>query len=99
MADNEPDEAYLLSLVAVNESGEGVARREDAPGDVDTLTWQAGRAYHDVRTLTIPCDLNPGEYPLMFILREQSFYWPLHAEQSGGAPLGDLVYLTTLFVE
>ena len=41
----------------------------------------------------------PGEYPLMFIIRERSLYWAMQAEQSDGAPLGELVYLTTLYVE
>ena len=98
-ADNEPDEVYLLSLVAVNEGGEGVARMEEAPGNVDTLVWQAERYYHDIRTLTIPCETPPGEYPLMFIIRERSLYWPLHAETPDGTGMGDLMYLTTIYVE
>jgi hypothetical protein len=98
-ADNAITDEYLLSLVAVNEGGEGVTRVEEALGNVNTKVWQPERAYHDIRTLTIPCNMEPGEYPLMFIIRERSLYWPLHAEQPDGAPLDDLVYLTTLFVE
>ncbi|MBZ0304342.1 MAG: glycosyltransferase family 39 protein [Anaerolineae bacterium] len=97
--DNPIAETYYLSMVAVDEGGEGVTRVEEAPGNVDTLVWQPGRYYHDIRTLQIPCDLPPGEYPLMFIIRERSLYWAMQAASGDGAPVGTLFYLTTLFVE
>lgn len=97
--DNPIAETYYLSLVAVDEGGEGVTRMEEAPGNVDTLVWEPGEYYHDIRTLDIPCDLEPGEYPLMFIIRERSLYWAMQAASADGTPLGELVYLTTLFVE
>lgn len=98
-ADNPIEQTYYLSMVAVDEGGEGVTRVEETPGNVDTLAWQPDRYYHDIRTLDIPCDMPPGKYPLMFIIRERSLYWAMQAEQSDGAPLGELVYLTTLYVE
>ena len=62
-----------------------------------------GRLYLDVRTLSIPCDAEAGDYPLLVMLyrlsSDYSTVTPVIATGSDGAPAGEYVYLTTLTIK
>jgi hypothetical protein len=77
----------------------GVARSDGNPSPVLTQQWRPGWLYVDERQLTLPCDLEPGEYPLLTGLYNFRTLESLPVTTSEGAPLGELLYLTTLLVE
>jgi hypothetical protein len=93
---------YSMTLVlATTSDGQGVARTDGWPTHAPTSTLAIKRPYVDERTLTLPCDLKPGEYPLLVGIYRVvgDAAQPLPAALADGRPLGNLVYLTTLYVE
>jgi len=90
---------YSLTFVMANSEGMGVTRTDSAPAGILTTRWQADQLYLDERTLTIPCDTQPGEYPLLIGIYEPEELVTLPATTPEGAPVGEQVYLTTLFVK
>lgn len=92
---------FSLTLTLADASGVGIARADAQPGYLETSDWTPGLRYPDERTLTIPCDAPPGEYPLLM-----GIYYPysdnpeaLPVFTAEGAPLpSSLIYLTTLFI-
>jgi hypothetical protein len=88
-----------IGLALADASGQGVARVDAELSGARTLDWRAGTYHLDERTLNIPCDLLPGEYPLLIGLHDLITAEPLPAFTPDGAPLpSSLVYLTTLVV-
>ncbi len=88
-----------IGLVLADTSGQGVARTDAEPSGTLTIDWRADSYHLDQRTLHIPCDLPPGDYPLLVGLHDLVGAEPLPAFAPDGAPLpSPLVYLTTLVV-
>ncbi len=90
---------YSLTLVMANAEGIGVSRTDSAPAGILTTRWQPDQLYLDERALTIPCDVQPGEYPLLIGLYEPKELVTLPITTPEGAPVGEQIYLTTLFVK
>lgn len=89
---------YSLSLALANSGGIGVANTDSEPAGVLTQQWQPGRVYLDERSVAVPCDAAPGEYPLLLGLYDPDTLTALPAALPDGTPLGDQAYLTTLLV-
>jgi hypothetical protein len=97
------DTAYGMALVVSDSAGMGVTRVEQPPAFYQTPQLVPGRFYLDTRTLTIPCDVGAGEYPLLVTLyrfsSDYSATTPVIATASDGTPAGEYVYLTTLTIK
>ena len=88
-----------IGLVLADASGQGVAKVDAGPSGARTIDWGAGTYHLDGRTLTVPCDLPPGDYPLLIGLHDLVTAEALPAFTPDGAPTGaSLHYLTTLTV-
>jgi len=88
-----------IGLVLADAGGQGVARVDAEPSGARTLDWAAGTYHLDGRTLRVPCDLSPGDYPLLIGLFDMLSAAPLPLYTPDGAPTGStLYYLTTLTV-
>jgi len=88
-----------IGLVLADANGQGVVRTDAEPSGARTLDWAAGTYHLDGRTLSVPCDLPPGEYPLLIGLHDLISAEPLPAFSPDGDALDSpLVYLTTLVV-
>lgn len=94
-----PPEIYSMTLVLTDEQGVGVARQDGNPSAVLTRQWQPGWIYEDERTLIIPCEIEPGAYPLLIGLYDFETLEALPVTTTDGALLGDQLYLTTLNVQ
>ena len=99
------DELYSSTLVIAGADGQGVANADNVPGGVYlTSIWEPDQLFFDERTLTIPCDLPAGEYPLllgMYVVPREAdktlTVLPVHT--AAGEPTGrQYEYLTTLVV-
>ena len=78
---------------------QAVARTDAEPSGARTIDWDASTYHLDGRTLFIPCDLPPGDYPLLVGLHDLLTAEPLPAFTPDGSPAGsNLAYLTTLRV-
>lgn len=91
------DALYSLTLVIANQSGQGISQADGAPGELyPTSIWQPGQRYFDERILTVPCDIEAGEYALLLGLYDvlQDEIRNLPVKSTGGA----LLYLTTIHV-
>lgn len=91
------DVNYSMTLVLADDSGVGIARTDGAPSNFLPQLWQVGGSYLDERTLTIPCDIQSGTYPLLMGLYNYETVEPLLALD--GTSASGLVYLTTLNVQ
>ena len=98
-APDAPGADLGIGLALADANGQGVARADAEPSGSRTVDWRADSYHLDQRTLRIPCDLPPGEYPLLIGLHTLVGAEPLPAFAPDGAPLpSPLVYLTTLVV-
>lgn len=91
---------YSMTLVLAGADGVGVTRNDGIIAETQTLQWETERLYRDVRSLTVPCDLPPGEYPLL--LGWYDYDNPetaLPMTTPDGGAIGNLGYLTTLVVQ
>jgi hypothetical protein len=90
-----------MTLVMVNsKDGQGIARADGSPTGRETTTLIPEAMHVDERSIQVPCDAQPGEYPLLigiYEVQNQSIR-RLMASLPSGAPLGNLAYLTTLFI-
>jgi hypothetical protein len=94
-----PEAELGIGLVLADANGQGVARTDAEPSGERTVAWGAGTVHLDGRTLDIPCDLPPGEYPLLIGLHDLIAAEPLPVMGADGTPTGaTLLYLTTLTV-
>ena len=88
-----------IGLVLADATGQGVARVDAEPSGARTLDWAAGTYHLDGRTLRVPCDLPPGDYPLLIGMFDMVSTEPLPIYTPDGTPSGStLYYLTTLTV-
>ena len=98
--DNPSDAQYSSTLVIADESGQGIANADDMPGGFYTTPlWQPDQLYFDERQLTIPCDIQEGQYSLLLGLYDIETVDNLPVNSVDGEPMGtNLLYLTTLNV-
>ncbi len=88
-----------IGLVLADANGMGVARTDAEPSGARTIDWQADTYHLDRRMLTVPCDLPPGDYPLLIGLHDLVSAEAVPIYTPDGAPTGSpLFYLTTLRV-
>ncbi|GAB4417551.1 MAG: hypothetical protein Kow00106_13380 [Anaerolineae bacterium] len=88
-----------IGLVLADANGQGVVKADAEPGGYRTLEWAAGTYHLDKRTLRVPCDLPPGDYPLLVGMYDVTTGDAAPAFTPDGAPLpSSLVYLTTVTV-
>ncbi len=95
---NSLDTNYSTTLVITDTDGQGIVQTDDIPADVFTQQWLPEHPYLDERTVTIPCDTPPGEYMLLTGVYDYETVESLAVATPDGVPLGELAYLTTLFV-
>ncbi len=99
LALDAPQADLGIGLVLADATGMGVARTDAEPSGARTLDWAAGTYHLDGRTLSVPCDLPPGDYPLLIGMFDMLSAEPLPLYTPDGAPAGStLYYLTTLTV-
>jgi hypothetical protein len=94
-----PPQNLNLQVVMVGADGSAIAESNAPLGAVPTSIWEPERLTADIRPLTVPCDTPPGEYPLILGVYDPATLAPLPAYDAAGNPVGNQVYLTTLFVE
>ena len=88
-----------IGLVLADANGQGVAKVDAEPSGARTLDWAADTYHLDGRTLSVPCDLPPGDYPLLIGMFDMVSAEPLPVSAPDGALTGStLYYLTTLTV-
>ncbi len=92
--------ARSSNMVAVltGSDGVGVARAEGVPSSLRMTQWQPDWLNLDRRTISVPCDLAPGDYSLLVGLHDPDNGKALPAVSADGSPVGDLLYLTTIHV-
>jgi len=89
-----------IGLVLADANGQGVARVDAGPSGARTIDWATDTYHLDRRTLTIPCDLPPGDYSLLIGLHNMTNAEAVPIYTPDGTPTGSsLVYLTTLHVD
>jgi hypothetical protein len=64
MASHVPAANYSATLRLLDADGEKIVNADGSPAGIETMVWEPNLLYSDTRTLTIPCDLPPGEYAL-----------------------------------
>ena len=93
------DAPYSATLVLADGAGMGITRSDQVISAVWPYTWDTARVYLDERPLTVPCEAEPGEYALLVDVYDPETVTFLPASLPDDTPLGQQVYLTTLFVE
>jgi len=94
-----PEADLGIGLVLANADGMGVTRTDAEPSGARTIDWAADTYHLDRRTLTVPCDLPPGDYPLLIGLHDLISAEAVPIYTPDGTPTGSpLYYLTTLHV-
>ena len=89
------------TLVLADAEGQGIVNSDSPPGGIPTSTWQSGRPHFDSRKLTLPCDIQSGEYPLLLGMYAHVGDAVLNlpvTTAAGEATPRKLAYLTTLAV-
>ncbi len=95
--DTLPDN-YSMQLALVDSAGAGVAAANYDLSLLPTGVWVPGMYHIDSRAVRVPCDLPPGEYPLVMSVYAPGAGESLAVFSSDAQPMGDFYYLTTLFV-
>lgn len=96
-----PPHNYSLQVAMVNGEGAAVSASNAPLTTLPTRVWIPDAYFLDARSIQVPCDAAPGEYPLVM-----SVYNPDNVDEAGslpvywpdGSPNNDYLYLTTLFV-
>ena len=98
---NESNKLYSSTLVIANADGQGIANADYMPGGYAmTPLWQPDQLYFDERQLTVPCDIEAGQYNLLLGLYNIETVENLPVNSPDGDPMGtNLLYLTTLTVK
>ncbi len=94
-----PDVNYSLQAVLVDGDGNPVADANTPLGAVPTSIWEAGQFTADVRSIAVPCDTLPGEYPLILGVYNPDTLEPLPVTDTDGNGVGNQLYLTTIIVD
>lgn len=95
----ETNTNYSITLVLADEAGSGIANVDSSPAGVLTGLWEAGRYYLDERSLSIPCDLPAGTYPLLISAYDTNGDGLAQTVTATGEAVTGLVYLTNIIVE
>lgn len=90
---------YNLQVVMVGPDGGAVAEANRPLGPLPTGIWEVGPYTFDARSFVVPCATPPGAYPLIMGVYNPDDLLPLAVTGADGAPVGNQLYLTTLFVE
>ncbi len=98
-AEADPKLNYNMQVVMVDGDGGRVTDFNAPLGAVATSLWEPNRYTVDARPIHVPCDTPPGEYPLVMGVYNPDTLEPAPVTGAEGAPLGNQLYLTTLFVE
>lgn len=89
------DALYSSTVVITRQNGQGISQADHVPGGIYmTSIWQPGQLYFDERHLTIPHDIEAGEYLLLLGLYDIQTVENLPVNSTGDP----LFYLTTLYV-
>jgi hypothetical protein len=91
-----------MTLVMVDSSdGQGIANADGLPTGRDSGALIAETPHIDERSLQVPCDVAPGEYPLLIGVYGLSGdkISQLPVSLPDGTAVGNFAYLTTLFVQ
>ncbi len=95
---SQPDATYSMSLTLVD-NGQGIANQDGPPAQIDTVDWLVGGQLADRRTLTIPCDIQPGTYALLVSMYDVNSLELLPITYPDGGYLGQYYYVTDEIVE
>ena len=98
----QPPVSYSMQIAMVDSSGQPVSAANSPLTTLSTKLWIPDAWFLDARTLPVPCDAPPGEYPLvMSVYNPDTFneVGSLPVSLPDGSPSNDYVYLTTLFVK
>ncbi len=90
-----------MTLVLVNaDDGQGIVQRDEWPAGRATSTLAIGQPYADERYIVVPCDIQPGEYPLLIGVYQVAgeIVNSLPVTLPDDTPIGSYAYLTTLMV-
>ena len=99
LAEQSLDVNYNVQAVMVSADGRAITEANAPLGSVPASIWEVGQSTPDARTLVVPCDTPPGEYPLILGVYNPDTLEPLPVTDADGNALGNQMYLTTLFVE
>lgn len=88
-----------VGVVLADAGGVGAARADGAPNGYMTSLWQPADFYRAQSTVNLPCDTPAGEYALLFTMNNPDAAAVLPITRVDGEPIGDVLYLTTIFVE
>lgn len=96
-ADTDISETYSLALVLVDDAGLPVVRYDNAPGGYTTQLWREGTFYPASDDFDLLCEPElGGRYDLLMGVYLSGTDEALPITTTDGAPLGDLLYLTTI---
>jgi hypothetical protein len=95
LARDTPPSNYGIGVVIADATGMGIIKSDALPSSLPTLQWEPNRTYMDVRTLRLPCDTPPGDYPLLIGVHDRASFEPLPTSHPESP---DIFYLTTLHV-
>lgn len=101
-ADQRISNNLSMTLVLMNATdSQGIANYDGLLTGRDSGDLILEPPHVDERSIQIPCNIQPGEYPLLigvYALTGDKIN-PLPVSLSNGTPLGNFAYLTTLFVQ
>lgn len=88
-----------LELILSEADGDGqVAICKKEPANINTAYWKQDVFYRDFVELQIPCYIEDGEYLLLLGMIDSNTWESHRFHNSDGGHIGDLYYLTTLYV-
>lgn len=94
------DTPYSLMLVLASENADRqLSAIDKVPADTFTTEWKKDIFYRDRAAIDIPCDLEPGQFPLLLGMKKSMTGELLEISHPNGNDIGSLYYLTTLRVE
>lgn len=96
-----PPVNYSMQIALVDSAGQPVSAANSPLTTLSTQIWVPDAYFLDARTVQIPCDAQPGEYPLVMSVYDPetvTAVGSLPVSLPDGTPSNDYIYLTTLFV-
>ncbi len=89
---------YSMTLALIGDAG-SIANTDGPPGGLQTELWLPEKLYLDNRAVTVPCDLAPGEYELVYGVYDLATIQNLPVTDASGADVGALLPLVTITVQ
>jgi hypothetical protein len=59
-----PAANYSATLLLADANNEKIVNTDGSPAGIEMMVWEPNLLYSDTRSLTLPCDLPPGDYSL-----------------------------------